>query len=70
MKKKVVLIIGATSMIGQTTARLLANRDIQLVLLGRDNKKLKILLNTLNGEGEIFEVDIRSNDQVAEVVKK
>ncbi len=46
-----VLIIGATSAIAQSTAKLYADNNCKLYLLARDNEKLKIISDDLNTRG-------------------
>lgn len=52
MQDKVILIIGATSMIGQVCARLLAQQGMKLMLVARDQYKLDNLASELNGNIE------------------
>jgi 3-oxoacyl-[acyl-carrier protein] reductase len=54
---KVVLISGATSMIGTAIARLFSENGAKLILLGRSEEKLKRLANELNTKAAIYAVD-------------
>lgn len=47
MKTKTALITGATGGIGQEFTRILAQKGYRLILVGRDEKKLKQLVKTL-----------------------
>lgn len=51
MRKKIVLITGATSGIGEACARRFAESDYDLILTGRNKEKLQALTDELNGMG-------------------
>lgn len=51
IKDKVIIITGASSGIGEATARLLANKGAKLVLGARREEKLKDLANSINENG-------------------
>lgn len=53
--KKTALITGATSGIGLEIAKVLAKDDFQLILLGRNEEKLKSLSQSLNGSKYIVQ---------------
>ena len=48
---KVILVTGASSGIGQATARLCAEQGAKLILVGRDAERLQTTLSQLEGEG-------------------
>jgi len=50
---KVVLITGATSGIGEATAKVFAKGNAQVMLTGRNEKKLTALINSLNKNGSV-----------------
>ena len=64
MKKKVILITGASSGIGWSTAEKLAEKEHILVLCGRNKVKLEELSNTLKTDTLILTFDIRNKDDV------
>ncbi|NOR75485.1 MAG: SDR family NAD(P)-dependent oxidoreductase [Draconibacterium sp.] len=65
--KKIALITGATSGIGEATALLLAQNNYNLIITGRREDKLKMLEseinNTTNSKILILNFDIRSLDE-------
>ena len=60
MKKLTVLITGASSGIGRDMARVLSNKGYDLILVARNEEKLKELKNELKTEVEIISVDLES----------
>jgi 3-oxoacyl-[acyl-carrier protein] reductase len=70
MKNKVILIVGATSMIGRACAHLFAKEGAQLTLLGQDQTKLMDLANELNVPAEIGCINITSESDVNTIIKK
>jgi len=70
MKDNVILIMGATSMIGQACARLFAQQRMKLMLVARDQQKLNKLVNELTGEIDFCVADIGIQDGVKTVINK
>lgn len=68
MKKQVILIVGATSAIGQATAHILA--DKQLILVGRDRNKLESLLQKLNVSADIYVANIASEIEISSCINQ
>jgi len=65
---KVILIAGATSMIGQACCYLLAQKDNQLILLGRDDKRLEDLANKFDGT-DIYKLDFALESEITSCIK-
>ena len=68
---KTVMITGATSGIGEATARILANKDFRLILCGRRKDRLLKLAAELASETEVFTMsfDVRDRKKVFELVE-
>lgn len=69
--KKVALITGATSGIGEATAYMLASNGYDLIITGRRSDRLKTLKNKLEKEStEILDLcfDVRDEKQVKQVL--
>lgn len=66
MNKRIVLITGATSGIGEATARLLAKKNFNLILCGRRQDRLTKLKEELSSDTEVTTLcfDVKSNDEV------
>ncbi|MBS1488529.1 MAG: SDR family NAD(P)-dependent oxidoreductase [Bacteroidetes bacterium] len=66
MEKKIVLITGATSGIGEATAVLLAQNNYRLILCGRRKDRLDKLAAKLSAQTEIktLSFDVREQQQV------
>lgn len=66
MDKRIVLITGATSGIGEETALLLAENNFKLILCGRRKDRLETLKNKLAAFTEIhtLEFDVRDREAV------
>jgi len=69
--KNIVCITGATSGIGEATARLLAKNNYSLILCGRRNERLENLKETLQAETEIriLSFDVRDKKSVFEAFR-
>ena len=68
--KKIVFITGATSGIGQATAKLLSN-NYDLILCGRREERLIELRDSLSKQTNviILSFDVRNKDEVSEKIK-
>lgn len=66
MSSKTALITGATSGIGMATARVFAENGIRLILCGRNEERMKILLKELQGMTEVHSLlfDVRDKKEV------
>lgn len=69
-----ILIIGATSAIAQETAKLFAAHGDRLILVARNEEKLRVIATDLSVRGaskvEFFAVDLNNFDQHKTVVKR
>ena len=74
IKNKTALITGATSGIGKQIAIDLAAMKVNLILLGRDTKKLKKLKKTLSKQSKreinTYTLDVRDRKSVEKTMKK
>lgn len=69
--KKVALITGATSGIGEATAFMFASKGYNLIITGRRSERLKTLKNKLEDESvKVLDLcfDIRDENQVKEII--
>ena len=66
MKKKIALITGATSGIGEATSKLLAKNNFDLIICGRREDRLKKLQQELSKSTEVTTLlfDVRDRDDV------
>jgi len=71
MEKKIVLITGATSGIGEATAKLLAKNNFKLILCGRREERLSKLSKELSPSTEIhtLQFDVSNQTQVATAIQ-
>lgn len=68
---KRIMVTGASSGIGRETAILLSNLGAQVVLLGRDEKRLAETKEQMNGEGHVaISLELREFDKYAEVFRE
>ncbi len=63
MRKRIVLITGATSGIGEATARLLARNNFKLILCGRRKERLAVLKDELSNDTEVVTLSFDVRDQ-------
>ena len=68
--KRIVLITGATSGIGEATARIMANSDFKLILTGRRAPRLEALKKELSANTEIYTLtfDVRDKSAVNQAI--
>ena len=67
IKNKVVIITGASSGIGKSTAQLLAESGAKVVLAARNQEKLEKVVNEIkekNGEAVYKETDVSKREDV------
>lgn len=72
MREKTAVITGATSGIGQATARLLAQQGVKLALAGRNEKRGKELEKELisqGGEALFIKTDVSNSDSVKSFIQ-
>ena len=67
---KIALITGATSGIGKATAKALNDMGVNLILTGRDEKKLNDLKNSLEVETLTYAFDVRDKDAVSKTLQQ
>jgi len=67
---RIALITGATSGIGEATARLLAKNNFSLILCGRRKERLQILATELSAHTSILTrlFDVRNKEEVVEAI--
>lgn len=70
LKDKVVVVAGATGGVGSAVAKEFAKRGAKLVLLGRNEEKLKELLADLGEGSRYYTVDFSDVASIEEVAKK
>lgn len=69
INKKKIFISGASSGIGEATAKMFAQNGYSLVLLARRKEKLEKLAQVLNSEVHLITSDIRDKESLAEELK-
>lgn len=71
MKNKIALITGATSGIGNATAKVFANHGIDLIICGRRNERLEKLKEELSAKVKVHTLtfDIRNKELVFEAIE-
>jgi 3-oxoacyl-[acyl-carrier protein] reductase len=70
MENKVVLIMGATSMIGNACAKVLAKQGVKLMLVARNSNKLAELAREIPGQIEYCVRDLKSEDDIQFIIDK
>lgn len=68
---KIALITGATSGIGEATARIFADNGIRLIICGRREDRLRSLRKELSGKVQVHTLtfDVREKERVFEVLE-
>jgi len=72
IENKVAIVTGASSGIGTETAYSLAREKAKLVLVARDEKRLKKIgekIKNSGGQAEIFPADVTNEDKMKELVR-
>src|SRR5437879_5573571 len=71
MEKRIALITGATSGIGEATARLLSKNNFKLILCGRRGDRLKKLASEFSSSTEIttLEFDVRDQRVITKAIQ-
>lgn len=69
VKGKRVIITGGTHGIGEETARLLASKGAQVVIVGRDESRASKLIREAKGHVEFLKCDLSNRDQLLELCK-
>jgi len=69
MKDKCILITGASSGIGETVARFLNSQGATVVLVARDEEKMKKIVGDLEGENYIFPYDLSNLANIDSIFK-
>ena len=67
LKGKRILVIGATSGIGEKTAYMLAEQGCHLILVGRNKKKLQELKKNLDEDTVTIEYDLHDLDNIEHI---
>lgn len=70
LQDKTIVITGATGGIGSALAKKLAKEKARLILVSKDEEKLKNLVGTLEGQGHDYvPFDFRDVDKVEDLIK-
>jgi len=70
LKEKWAIVTGASSGIGLATAKLFSQNGAKLILIARDESRLKALKEELESETHIFSVDVSRYDEIKECFLK
>ena len=73
LEKKIVLITGATSGIGEATAKMFAKEGANIVLAGRNIEKGKCIeleITNLGGDAVFLPCDVSNEQQVKDLINK
>ncbi|MDE6637409.1 MAG: SDR family oxidoreductase [Muribaculaceae bacterium] len=71
LKGKSILVTGASSGIGRETAIICSKMGAQILVTGRNEERLRLTLNKLEGDGHMsLSVDLDETDQVNNLVKQ
>lgn len=68
ISEKVIIIMGASSGIGEATAKLLASKGAKLVLAARREERIKALADTLGKDVFYQKADVTDRQQVQKVI--
>jgi 3-hydroxy acid dehydrogenase/malonic semialdehyde reductase len=71
MNSRIALVTGATSGIGEATARLLAENNYQLIICGRRQERLAALAKELSNKTEVttLSFDVRKKESVEKAIR-
>lgn len=71
MLRQLALVTGATSGIGESLARLLAQKDFELLLTGRNEEKLRKLQEELQHDVpvEVMQIDLEKSEDCSSLIK-
>ncbi|QYR22954.1 SDR family oxidoreductase [Paenibacillus sp. sptzw28] len=70
IKGKIVFITGATSGIGEVTAKLLSARGAVPILTGRNERKLMAAAASITGRHGYYKLDVTDNEEVRRVIER
>lgn len=70
LKGKTILITGASSGIGRACAEQCSKAGAVILAFGRDEERLAETINSLDGEGKAFSVDLTNTDEVDKVMRE
>jgi NADP-dependent 3-hydroxy acid dehydrogenase YdfG len=70
LNNKIALITGATSGIGKECAKKLAEYGVNLILIGRNEEKLKSLKNSLQTQTLTYSLDVRDKEKVKKTIEE